>query len=119
APLRKHLQIAARLRRLDDAKGVGLAGHRQVFGVIAGDLQKDAAVRAALIGLSRRMLEARAKTDAGRRFGPVTDHAADALNRFDMGGAAIDISQKRRVIAGAEPPEMGLQSPGEARRLWL
>ena len=30
--LRENVEIAARLRRLDDAKGIGLAGHRQIFG---------------------------------------------------------------------------------------
>ena len=29
AALGEHLEIAARLRRLDDAEGVGLPGHRQ------------------------------------------------------------------------------------------
>src|SRR5215470_14483300 len=57
AALRQHVEIAARLRLLDNAEGVGLAGDRQVLAVVAGDLQEDAAVRAALIGLPRRVLE--------------------------------------------------------------
>src|SRR5215472_11485966 len=52
AALGKDIVIAARLRGLDDAKGVGLTGDPQIFGIVAGDLQKDAAVRSALVGLS-------------------------------------------------------------------
>src|SRR5437879_3630757 len=50
ATFRKNLQIAARLRRLDHAKRVGMTGHWQVFGVVAGDLQENAAVRSTLVG---------------------------------------------------------------------
>ena len=119
AALGKDLEIAARLRRLDDAERVGLAGHRQVLGIVAGDLQEDAAVRPALVGLSRRMLEARPEADAGRRLGPVADHPAEALHHLDMGGVALDIGEQRGVIAGADPPEMRLQRRREARRLRL
>ena len=64
--LDEHLEIAARLRRLDDAERVALAGHRQVRGVVAGDLQEDAGVGAALVGLAGRVQEARAEAEAGR-----------------------------------------------------
>src|SRR5437870_3492098 len=97
AAFRKNLQIATRLRRLDHAKSVGMTRHWQVFGVVAGDLQENAAVRPTFVGLSGRMLEARAEADAGRRLGPVSDHAAEALHHFDVVGAAIDVSQQRCV----------------------
>ena len=42
--LGQHLEIAARLGRLDDAEGVLLAGNWEIVGVVAGDLQEDAAV---------------------------------------------------------------------------
>src|SRR5947209_6734434 len=47
----QHVEIAARLRRLDDAETGFLAGHREILGVVGGDLQEYAAVGAALIGL--------------------------------------------------------------------
>ena len=34
------LEISAGLRRFDDAEGVLLSRHRQVGGIVAGDLQK-------------------------------------------------------------------------------
>src|SRR5271170_1390159 len=83
AALGKDPEIAARLRLLDDAKGIGLARHRQILGIVTGDLQEDAAVRSALICLSRRMLEARAEADTGRRFGPIANGVADALHHVD------------------------------------
>src|SRR5689334_22461627 len=57
SPLGKNLQIAARLSGLDHTERIGMAGHRQVPGIVAGDLQENAAVGPALIGLSRRVLE--------------------------------------------------------------
>src|SRR5882724_4907010 len=44
AALGENVEIAARLRRLDNAKRVGVTGHRQVIGVIAGDLQENPTV---------------------------------------------------------------------------
>ena len=116
AALGQDLEIAARLRRLDHAEGVFLAGHRQILGVLAGDLQEDAAVRAALVGLPGRMQKARAEAEAGRRFGAVADHPAPALQRRDMAGAAFDIGEQTRIVAGADAAEMGLERRGQAGR---
>ncbi len=119
AALGEHLEIAARLRRLDNAEGVFLARHRQILGVVAGDLQEHTAVRAALIGLPGRMQKARAKAEAGRAFKPVADRQAQPLHRLDMAGVALDIGEERHIIAGADPAELRLQRRGEARRLRL
>ena len=51
-------EIAAGLRSFYDAERVFLVGHRQIDGVIARDLQKNAAVGAALVGLARGVKEA-------------------------------------------------------------
>src|SRR5947208_989867 len=66
AALGEHVEIAARLRRLDDAKARLLAWHRQILGIIRSDLQEHAAVGAAFVGLPGRMQEARAEFGAGR-----------------------------------------------------
>src|SRR6516162_6772247 len=115
----ENVEIAARLRRLDDAKGIGLSGHRQVLGVVAGDLQKDTAVRSTLVGLSRRMLEARPEADAGRGRGPIADGAADMLHYIDIGLASLDIGEQGCVIPLTDPPELGLQGSSQARCLRL
>ena len=64
AALGEDLEIAAGLRRFDDAEGVFLARNRQVACVVAGDLQEHAGVRAALVGLPGRVQEARAEAEA-------------------------------------------------------
>src|ERR1700731_1876663 len=65
AALGQHVEIAARLRRLDDAERGLLAGHREIPGVVRCDLQEYAAVGAALVGLSGGMQETRAEFGAG------------------------------------------------------
>src|SRR3954468_14059738 len=62
----QHVEIAARLRRLDHAKTRLLAGHREILGIVGGDLQEDAAVRPAFVGLPGGMQEARPEFRAGR-----------------------------------------------------
>jgi len=57
AALGENGKIAAGLRGLDYAEGKFLAWHGQVVGVVAGDLQEDAAVRAAFVGLASGMKE--------------------------------------------------------------
>ena len=64
--LGQHFEIAPGFRRLDDAEGVFLAGNREIVGVVAGDLQEDAAVGPALVGLPGGMQKARAEPKAGR-----------------------------------------------------
>src|ERR1700676_4043681 len=51
------IEIAARLRGLDDAEGVFLARHLEIGGGVAGDLQEHAGIGAAFVGLSGRMKE--------------------------------------------------------------
>src|SRR5277367_1382715 len=113
--LGQDLEIAARLRRLDYAKSVFLTGHRKIRLVVASNLQNHAAVRAALIRLAGRMQKARAKAETGRCFGAVADYAAPALQRRDMGGIPLDISEERRIVAGADAGEMSFQGRSQAR----
>src|SRR5579862_8096030 len=104
--LGQNLEIAPRLRRLDDAKAVFLPGHREIGRVLASDLQKHPAIGSALVGLPGRMQKAWAEPDTGRRLGAVADHAAQVLHRFDMGGVALDIGKQSSIVAGAEAREM-------------
>ena len=60
----QHVEIAARLRRLDNAEAVVMAGHRGRR-LVAGDLQEHAGVRAALIGLAGECRNLGAKAEAG------------------------------------------------------
>src|SRR5260221_1927692 len=107
--LGEDIEIAARLRRLDGAESVFLAGHGKVLRIIAGDLQKDPGIGAALVSLSRRMQEAWAETEAGRDALRIADRAAGGLQRHGMRFVVLDIGEQREVIPAPEPPEMGLQ----------
>src|SRR5579859_4427260 len=55
----QNLEIAARLRRFHNAESVLLAGHRQIVGVVASDLEEHAGVRTALVSLPGGMQKTR------------------------------------------------------------
>jgi hypothetical protein len=73
----QHLEIAPGFCRLDDSEGVFLVGNREILGVIARDLQENAAVRSALVGLPGRVQEPGAELQTGRGVGGVQDPVAD------------------------------------------
>ena len=59
----QHLEIAARLRRLDDTEAVFLPRHVEIDGVITCDLEEYAAVGTAFIGLPGGMQEPRTEAE--------------------------------------------------------
>jgi hypothetical protein len=61
----QNCKIGARLRCLDNTKGVFLARHRQIDRIVAGDLKKHTSIRAAFVDLAGRMKKPRTKTEAG------------------------------------------------------
>jgi hypothetical protein len=52
SPLSQYGEVASGLRCLDHAEGIFLTRHRQIFSIICRNLQENAGVRAALIGLA-------------------------------------------------------------------
>src|SRR6266403_916405 len=62
----QNLEIAPSLCCLYYSESVLLPGNRQVLGVVAGDLQEHAAIRAAFISLSSRVQKTRSKAEARR-----------------------------------------------------
>src|SRR5580765_1609560 len=66
--LGQYLEIAARLRRLHHAEGILLARHRQIVGVVTGNLKEHSAIRATLISLPGGMQKTGAEADAGSHF---------------------------------------------------
>src|SRR3979411_2863589 len=65
SPLGQHLEVSARLRCLDNPKGVFLTWHRHIECIVACDLQKDSGIRPALVRLSSRVQKARPKAQTG------------------------------------------------------
>ena len=102
----QHLEIATGFRRLDDTEGVFLVRHLEIGGIVAGDLQEHAGVRAALVGLPRRMQEPRPEAEAGGDALAVADQDADILERLSMVLVAFDIGEERAIIAFSNTREM-------------
>src|ERR1700692_629942 len=59
----KNLKISPRLCRLHHPESVLLSGNLQVLRIVAGNVQENAAVGSAFVGLSRRMQKAWTKTE--------------------------------------------------------
>ena len=106
----QHFEIAPGFCRLDDSEGVFLAGNREIIGVIARDLQEDAAVGPALVGLPGRVQKARAEPKAGRDALAVAHKPSDFLERLSMQGVALDVGKQREIVSFAQTAEMLLET---------
>src|SRR5262249_52908618 len=88
---------------------VFLFRNRKVIGIVARDLQEDAAVRASLVGLPCGVQKARTKSQNGRNSFCVPDLVAysfkSRLIRFIHG----EIAQESEIISVAHPLQMQLQ----------
>src|ERR1700751_3504733 len=98
----ENLKITASLRGLYDPKCVFLFGHRDVNCVITGNLEKDAAVGSALVGLAGGMLKTRPKFRAGGDALFVANRMTDRLQRRLMRIVHFNVGENRKVISGAE-----------------
>src|SRR5262250_3417430 len=95
AALREYGEIAASLGGFYDAEGIFLVRDRKVDGVIACDLQEDARVRPALVGLASRVQEARAKSQHGGEFLFVAHSVADGLQSGLVLSVHSDVAEQR------------------------
>src|ERR1700737_1194026 len=110
--LREHGEVAAGLRGFHGAKSILLPGHRQIHSIVAGNLQKDAAVGATLVSLPRRVQEARTESKNSGNFFLIADGKTDALQRFLICFIHSDVTEYGEVIAGGQPPEVRFQHVG-------
>src|SRR5215510_921784 len=99
APLGEYGKISAGLRGLDHSEGIFLPGNRQVGSVVAGDLEEYAAVRTALVGLSRGVQETRAETEAGCDLFAVADCRANGLQGRFVFGVHRYVAKDGEVVA--------------------
>lgn len=102
----QHIEIAARLCRLDDAEARFVARNGQIVGVLGRDLQEDTAVRSAFIGLPGRVQEAWTEADAGGDMLFIADCHAHLLRRRDISVVVVEVSQDGRIVAALDAPEM-------------
>src|SRR5215472_13334565 len=113
AALREYGEIATSLGCFDDAEGIFLVRDRKVDGVIACDLEEDASVRPALVGLAGGVQEARAKSEHGGKFLFVAHSVADGLQSGLVLGVHGDVAEESEIVALACAGEMRFQYLGE------
>ena len=126
AALREHLEIAARLRRFDYAKSIFLAGHREIGGIIACDLQEHAAVRPALVRLAGRMEKAWPKSEASSHAFGITHGMPNFCNdsRAPHSFQCTPASRNNRLRQGGSdglsgsPPASFLPSSSKLQCFW-
>src|SRR5579859_63239 len=110
---RENGKIAARLGGFYHAKSVSLTRNEEVDGVVASNLQENAGVGTALVGLSRGMKKARPKAQDGRDFSVVSHGKADGLEGFFIRFVHGEVAQHRKIITGVDAREVFLQDGGE------
>ena len=108
-------KVTAGLRGFHDAKRILLAGDRQILGILAGNLQEDAAVGAALVGLSGGMQKARAEAENGGDFFLVANGVANTLQKFVVCRIHSDVAEDAKIIARPKPQNMRLQNGNKSR----
>src|SRR6266702_7182184 len=105
----EHLEVGARLRGLHDPEACAVSRDRQVLGVVRGDLEKDAVVGPAFVGLAGRMQETGTEAETGCDPPPVAQSEPQLLQCVDMSLVARKIGQDRRIIPAPDAPEMRLE----------
>ena len=103
AAFREDRKIAAGLSRFYNTKRIFLSRNRQILCVVAGDLQKNAAVRPAFVGLPGRVQKARTETKDCGDFFLITHSMPQALQPFFIFHIHRDVAEDCKVIACAEP----------------
>ena len=111
--LRQHLEIAPRLRRLDNAEAVVAAGDRHVSHRVVGDLQEYAGVRSTLIGLTGRMQEARSKPEASSCQLTIAYFTPHLLQHIVVALIHFDVCEEREVIPRPDTVQMSTKIPRE------
>src|SRR5687767_11819053 len=94
AALGQYLEVAARLRRLDDTKSIFVTRNIHIGGIVAGYLKEHAGIRPALVGLARRMKKSRPEPEAGSDTLAVANHEADLVQCVTMLLVTFDIGEE-------------------------
>src|SRR5258707_10946537 len=93
ATLDELLEIAARLRRFNDSKGIFLSGYRQIDGIVTGDLQEHTRVRPAFICLTGGMQKTRSEAKARCIVLAVPNSVTDVLQSRFVIGIHLDVRE--------------------------
>jgi hypothetical protein len=103
------LEIPASLGRFHDAERIFLAGHGKIGSIVAGDLQEDAGIRAAFIGLPGGMEKSRAEAEAGGNTLLVANGVAKRLQLPFVRIVPLDVAKDGEIIAGTDAAQMRAQ----------
>src|SRR5260370_11375330 len=106
----KNGKIASGLRSLYHTKSVFLPGYRKILGIVASDLQKNAAVRPAFVGLSRGVQEARAKAEDGGHLLLVAHGVPNTLQRLFIRESHRYVTDDRKIVTRCQSREMRFQN---------
>src|SRR5215471_5092432 len=110
----KDAKIAARLCRLDDTKRIFLSRNGKIRSIIACDLKKDAAVRAAFVSLAGGMQKARAESKASGDPLLVANNVTKFLQDFFVFAVHRDVAKNGKIIASDDTSEMLLERVRES-----
>src|SRR5579864_8404630 len=98
-PVGQDLEIPSRLCGLHSTEGVLLPWHRQVFSVVASNLEENSRIWTALVGLSSGMQKARAEAQTGRDPLAVAHGVPHLLENFLVLGEHGDVGKQSKVVA--------------------
>src|SRR5580704_17306237 len=109
----EYCEIAAGLGSFDDAEGVPLIGNGKIDGVVAGDLQEDAGIGSAFVGLAGGVQKARTKSKNRRDLLLVPHAVANGLQNSLVLGIHGDVAEQREIVSLASAREVSLQDLGK------
>src|SRR5580700_4012116 len=110
---REYCEIAAGLCGFDDAEGVLLIGNGKIDGVVAGDMQEDAGIGSAFVGLAGGVQKARTKSKNRRDLLLVPHAVANGLQNSLVLGIHGDVAEQSEIVSLASAREVSLQDLGK------
>ena len=92
-----------------------MPGDGHLDSVVAGDLEEDPGVGAALVGLAGGVLEAGPEPDAGGYLTGVPNERAHLRENRLVRGRHLHVREQRHVVACSNPIELRLEVGDQAR----
>src|SRR6202007_2080866 len=110
--LGEYREIAAGLCSLNDAEGVLLIGNGKIDGVVASDLEEDAGVGSAFVGLAGGVQKARTKSKNRRNLLLVPHAVANCLQNTFVLGIHGDVGEQSEIVSLACARQVSFQDFG-------
>src|SRR5690349_19926164 len=104
------VEVTTGLRGFYNAEGVLLSRHVEIGSIVTSDLEEDAAVGTAFVGLTGGMQKARAEAETSGEFRFVADDVAKFLERLFVFCVHWDVAENGEVVARTGAGEMFFKS---------